>query len=364
LAFCLSYLIRTEGLVWWGLFLVILAGAALQKRVRWSAVGLFALGFPLVVLPYMVYLYQHTGRLLLSGKTGVVLLLSPKVIELGGLGQDYTSALDSSGQEILWLSPETLDISWFDIVRSDPLSMLRQIRQNLGLAIRGLLDPMLGLATISLVGLGLFGSVWDRRRWAREAFWMVAVLPLAILFLTKVEVRYLSPLVAVALIWAARGLLHLASWVKQTVSQLVDRHLPSVVWIAPMLAMVLFMGFLEQRQVAVEGQSSMTPSHRAAGQWLASNSEPNTPVMSRNTEVALYADRPAVAFPNAPWPEVLAYGRARNMRYLVTDDWEIQRLRPQLSALLEPAAAPPELEHVATFHDPRRSTFLYRVLDE
>jgi len=111
------------------------------------------------------------------------------------------------------------------------------------------------------------------------------------------------------------------------------------------------------------GQASQTPLHEAAGLWLAEHSAPDAAVMSRNSEIALYADRPLVAFPNATWEQVMAYGRARAARYLVTDDWEISRRRPQLSALLNPATAPSDLVHEVSFSDGRRTTLVYRVID-
>ena len=65
--------------------------------------------------------------------------------------------------------------------------------------------------------------------------------------------------------------------------------------------------------------------------WLAEHLPAGSPVMTRNTETTLYAGLPMVAFPNADWPQVLAYGQARGARYLVVDDKEIQEVRPQLA---------------------------------
>ena len=83
--------------------------------------------------------------------------------------------------------------------------------------------------------------------------------------------------------------------------------------------------------------------------------------MTRDRELALYADRPLVAFPRGDWATVLNYGRARGADYLVVDDWEIRELRPELSFLLEPSKVPEEAEHLQTFVDPRRTTFVYRL---
>lgn len=398
LAFGASYLVRTEGLFWWGAFLLILAGRAVWKRQGWLALATFLASFMLVATPYVLYLYQHTGRVMLSGKTGIVVLLSPQVIERGGLGQDYAATLDSRGEEILWLSPEQFEYSWLDSVRADPVAALRLLRANVTLAVQALVDPLLGRLLLGLAALGLMGEAWDRRRWAGMAFWLAALAPLGVLFISKVEVRYLVPLVPVVLVWAAQGMTFLFGWARVTVANIrsgqdtrdpvlggqasaVQRpwsvgpegtgtglsraHPHSRAWTAfavALLAGVLVLGLAAQWRVASRGQASMTPSHEDAGRWLAANSAPGEAVMSRNTEVGLYADRPLIAFPNASWEEVLAYGRARGMRYLVTDDWELTELRPQLAPLLTPAQAPPELEHLATITDDRRTTLIYRVL--
>jgi hypothetical protein len=360
-AFGAAALIRSEGLFWWALFLVILAAAALWRRRGWLPVLLMALAFMLVIAPYVAYLSRHTGHLMLSGKTGLVMLLTPPVLEQGGLGQDYTTRLDSSGREILWLSPEKFDVSLSDFLLDDPRATLRLVRLNLALAAEALVDPLLGYVLLGLAGLGLFGAIWTRRRWAGEAFWLASLLPLTVLFVTKVETRYLVPLVPVALVWAGWGVVNLAAWAITSFENVSGKRLAAPLLIGPLLFLLLALGFAGQRQAAAAGQASLTPSHQEAGLWLAAHAGPNDPIMSRSSTVALYADRPLVAFPNATWPEVLAYGQARHMRYLVTDDWELTELRPQLDFLLDPSLAPPELEHVATFDGPRRTTLIYRV---
>lgn len=72
-----------------------------------------------------------------------------------------------------------------------------------------------------------------------------------------------------------------------------------------------------------------------AAQWLVTHVPPGSPVMTRNSETPLYAGLPMVAFPNAAWSQVYAYGQARGARYLLVDDKEITAIRPQLAALLD-----------------------------
>ncbi len=363
LAFGTSYLARPEALGWWGVFLLVALGMAFWRRRGWRSLALYVLATLLVVAPYVGYLYQHTGRLMLSGKLGITLALSVQITELGGQGNDFAAALDSTGKEIMWLSPERFDIGVLDIVRSDPIGTLRRIRRNVRRLWTILFDPVLGPVLVGLIALGLWSRPWDRRRWIGEGFWVATLLPLAMFPFFHVQPRFLVPLMPVALVWAARGTVYLARWADDTFRGLLTARSRQTEWLIILVALLLVGQWWGQVLAARTGQASLAPSHQAAGLWLAEHTDPGDPVVSRNSEVGLYADRPLVAFPDASWEEVLAYIRARKARYLVVDDWEITRLRPQLRFLLDPAQAPPELEHLVTFEDGRRTTLIYRLRD-
>jgi hypothetical protein len=374
-AFGASYLVRTEGIFWWALFLALVVVVAIKRRQRWTTPLLFALGFLVFALPYIAYLYSHTGRLMISGKTGIVVFLSPFFVELGGLGHDLLTSLDSTGREIMWLSPEQFDISFLQWVRSDPAGFLRLVRANVELAQAGLLEVLAGPWVVAVAVLGLFAQPWRRRRLAAEAFWLAALLPLAILLISKVETRYLIPIAPILLVWTAHGLVRLAEWLVGTGQQVRRLMRPAaavdgatlarraaVVAVALLLVASALALRMQLKTARVE-QARLTPSHKAAGLWLAENSQAGEAIMTRARELALYADRPLVALPRGDWATVLDYGRARGADYLVIDNWEIDELRPQLAFLLDPAQAPPEAEFVRSFEDPRRTTFIYRLIE-
>ena len=94
--------------------------------------------------------------------------------------------------------------------------------------------------------------------------------------------------------------------------------------------------------------------HVEAARWLAENAPAGSPVMTRYTDTTLYAGLPKVAFPNAAWPEVLAYGQARGARYLVVNSWEIEEVRPYLAPLLTPEDGQPAAR--ADFSSPASKT--------
>ncbi|HFQ95562.1 MAG TPA: hypothetical protein ENK30_03220 [Anaerolineae bacterium] len=357
-----SYLVRPEGLIWWAWFAVILAGVTLYKRRSWRPFLLYLALFLILALPYLAYLYQHTGHIILSGKTGLTAAMSVQIVEEGNaLGNDYGSLLDSTGQEILWFSPERFQISMLGVIRSDPAGAFRRIVVNLKKAARLLLDPLLGLALAGLLAFGLWARPWPRERIPAEGFLLAALLPLAVVPLFHVQTRLLVPWVPVALIWAARGLDALMRWAGDTLRPWPRLRPLGLLWAGLVLLTVILLQVRGQVAMAQAGQRAYSFSHNQAAQWLAENAPPGAVVMTRNAEIGVYADRPVIPLPNAAWPQILAYGRARNARYLVIDDWEMKTVRPQLAFLAHPAAAPPEVEFMASFSDPNRTTFIYKL---
>ena len=119
--------------------------------------ALFALTFLVLAPPYVVYLRHTTGRLLVSGKAGITTTLGAAITDLGSaLGEDAGSVLDSTGQEIFWLSPEQFDAGRLDEARADPELAARQLARNLLLVP----DVVLGeLAESAAAGAGGAGSV-------------------------------------------------------------------------------------------------------------------------------------------------------------------------------------------------------------
>jgi hypothetical protein len=81
-------------------------------------------------------------------------------------------------------------------------------------------------------------------------------------------------------------------------------------------------------------------------------------VMSRYPAIAFHAGTAWAPTPAAAWPDVAAYARNRNARYLVVDEWET-RLRPALRSLLDPSQAPPELRHLSTVDEDAGPVVIY-----
>jgi hypothetical protein len=361
--FGLAYLTRPEAI---GYLSVCLACVLLSTWPDWRGqVGPAALAvaaFLLVMSPYVVYVHRVTGRWTLSGKQGISSEISAAFTHRDPAAHDRAVAsLDSTGKEIVWLSPEQYDHGVIDWIRENPARFAHQVRVNIGdtwrsLFQRDLLDPLLaGLAL-----LGFTATAWTRKRIRRELLLVMAFLPLASLWVFFVLSRFLVIAVPLALIWAARGIDvvadRLGAWGHGRASYAFLRGLP--------LALVVT-AFLTQGLGVARSEMLMLPFWRIeTAAWLATRVQPaGAAVMMRDSEVALYAGLPAVALPNAEWPGVLDYGRARGAQYLLIEDSAIRKFRPQMSILLDTAHPPSGLVFVAERDEPDRRTLLYRFDD-
>ena len=373
LAFGTSYLIRPEGLLWWA---ALAAVAVVLVIRRWrqgtagrqgillgggAALAVYLVAFLVLAAPYWLYLYHYTGQFLLSGKTGITLL------QAGNLMGDVGTTLDSSGDEVLWLSPERYRIGVTSVAEADPVGLLRRFVANVRSAPGTVLSTLIPLYLIAFIALGLWALPWNRRRLKAEGFWLICLLPLLIVPLTHMLSRLLLPLVPIALVWAGFGVQRLIAWGEGTMTATSPATRPAYrvakrLWPALVIGLLVVLSLRGQSSAEREGQASITPSHKEAGLWLAATSRLGEGIMTRNTEIALYADRAPVDFPNAPLDQVLSYARGHNAHYLVVDDIELSLLRPQLAYLADPLRTPPELERLATFPGPVRTTYVFRVI--
>lgn len=392
----LAYLTRPEALAYLAVMLLYVMGAGvirLKERrqpgpPRWRSAVAAPAGVALISValflgvtsPYNIYIYRVTGSWAISGKQGLAADIAQSILKGDAAEVDRSGAsLDSTGREIMWLSPEQFNRNPSASILADPQQFLWHVRRNVtelwqALFHRDLFSPWV----VMLAGLGLFIRPWTRGRLARETLLLAMLAVLASLLAFFVISRLLVVAIPIALLWAALGVDHLAVWAETSVQQwaagspMADggwqgsgagargrterpaargsrgarfaRSLP----LALTLAAFLWIGAeLARHELPIQ------PFWRidAAG-WLAAHAPAGSPTMARDSEVALYAGLPMVAFPNAEWPQVLAYGRARGARYLVVEEPMIKDLRPQLTGLLDPGRPLPGITPLADLSAP------------
>ncbi len=373
--FGLSYLVRPEGLTYFAVLGLFMAGWTFSFVLRHRlalprAVGRLALSVAaclLVISPYVIYLHSATGHWLLSGKVGLILDIAPAYLANDQAAHDRAvSRLDSAGSEIMWLSPDRFEKSLSDAVAADPGGFARDVLANIRRTVHALFaEDLFTPAIVALAALGLFGRGWSPSRWKGEALLVATLVPLASFWAFFVISRFLVGALPVGMLWAAAGLTHLATWAGEsllTAWPKAPRRAPRFAATLTVGA-VLVLAVIAAPQQLASGAAAMPWANLAAGEWLAANTAPDTVLMTRNTEVALYAGRPVVAAPNATWDELVEYGRARHASLLLVSLSELNRLRPQYAGLSDPATAPQEVAYVRAFGTGSQAALLYRFVD-
>jgi hypothetical protein len=229
---------------------------------------------------------------------------------------------------------------------------------------------------VALMALGLFGQPWTRTRWRHELLLLLALTPLASIWIFFVLSRFLVVYVAIGLIWAAAGLAQISRWAADSGRSLLAnpsapaltpgrRSVVDLLRVLPVAGTVTLL-LMSGIGVAANALPNQPFYHVEAAHWLAGNVPAGSPIMTRYTDTTLYAGLPKVAFPNASWPEVRAYGQARGARYLVVNSWEIEEVRPYLTPLLTPEDGnlPPGLAFLHRIEDANRTVFIYEFVQE
>lgn len=380
-AFGLGYLVRPESLVYLVMMLVYLgivwfaSGHHQPSKVLASA-GIAVTITVLLALPYVLYLHRATGLWLASGKQGVSMDISWAYANNSQAMHDKAAAsLDPSGKEILWLSSEGFRKSLTGWIAEDPRRFVVLVQTNIrntwhALFHEDLFTPWI----VALMALGLFGQPWTRPRLRGELVLLLALVPLAGLWVFFVLSRFLAVDVAIGLIWAAAGLAQLSRWAGDTGKNLLTKASTTrptsgrrasidLLRVLPVAGTVTLL--LTGCIGVAANELPRQPFFRIeTANWLAEHLPAGSPVMTRNTETTLYAGLPMVAFPNAAWPQVEAYGQARGARYLVVEEKEIREIRPDLAALVEPNAPnlPPGVILRERINAGGRSVFVYEFV--
>ncbi len=369
----LGYLTRPEALI---TLLALLAYLALlrllQRRLfnRGTVLRLaaFVLAFALVAAPYLGFLYAKSGRLLISGKLGLTYAMGQAVLDKDPAEYDrLIASLDSTGQEIVWYSPDRFSYSVLDDLLADPLAFVRRIVANARI-LSGQLFSHTIFPTILGVPLllGLLDVAWDRQRLRRELFLAAIVAAPLVAFLPfHIEIRFFAPLFPVLLIWTAHGLVYAGRWLAATGRALLSsisengrgQQMLTILPTAILLAYFALMIPLVVRS----GQRALDWTHKDAGLWLKHNTAEGSVIMSRDLAIALYAGRPWIPSPNAAYDLTMGYAQHHNASYFVVDDAEITTLKPQWKALLDDQNPAPGLLHEETFTHGSQRTIIYRI---
>ncbi len=321
-------------------------------------------------------MWVQTGHFQLTEDAGLAYSSMQGLVERDiAMFDAATWKLDPNSGEVYLFAPVSEQEGLLSAIIADPAGFVRRLKRNsVDLLTTTFSTSLLPWPLATLVAVGLFCRPWDRRRWQGELLLIASLAGPISFILFDVQARYLVGLLLPALVWIGEGISWLGEWLVASWALLrtgeqgtrpgkVSAQAPASLLGRALPALLLTAALLWQTPRVWEMMHwtrSFQPGHLAvAAELRALGASADTVVMSRYPAIAFHAGTRWAATPAASWPEVEAYARRHDARYLVVDAWETT-LRPQLSMLLDPAQAPSTLEYVGTIDRGAGPVVLYR----
>ena len=366
----LAYLTRTEALVFVvAAFGLVLLGRLVRRDRLARVLGRLAVAlvvFLLIASPYLLYIRNTTGLWSLTGAAGMAFTSMTGLAEHDAAAFDKdTWELDPKSGEVYLFAPSSEAQPLGSSLFANPAALLQRLKG-------GLRDTANLLFSVKLVPwifaalamLGLFTQPWTSKRLRGELALLASLAAPASYIPFFVQERYLAGMLLPAMVWMGAGAWMLGQWLAGTWQSLRGRPISprltqGLIAVPAILLATLLLVLGPRLRVVMQVTHSFQPSHLSAAselRGLGASSE--DVVMSRYPAIAFHAGTRWAATPAEEWPDVLAYARKRNTRYLAFDSWEAD-LRPQLSFLLIPSQAPPELRYLTTVQNERDPVVIY-----
>src|SRR3989344_625379 len=268
----LSYLCRPESLLFfvlWGVVLFFLLEKRLVVR-RWLVMLVI---FVVVMLPYVLLVYQSTGDVSLSSK-GFVIYKFRSFEPFSPAYESNIFGLNTAKDDIL-LNPYTVKGSLVGEILAHPAVFLERYTSSLLREVFLTLPMLFPLVFLSLLGLWLVRR--DRRQWLLVS---VVLLPLVFYPVFWVEARYLLVVLPILFMWCGVAWFWLAHRFKKLPWRLALVVLFLVLLVANVFAHQLVDKRFEKADPPV--------NHKEAGLWLHSQGSALR-VMERKPWVSFYS---------------------------------------------------------------------------
>ena len=350
--FGLCYLTRAEGLGY--IFILILMMGIFwlldqkreKKRKLFICSILLILGLFIVSAPYLVFFHDQTGHWIVGQKGGVSLEYGEAMLSKDPLAREKAlCGLTEDGTRMkghFFLIGEMERVNKFDYIIHHPITRAKIYVINAGTEYYGTIPSIFPALLILLIGVGLFRREWTRERFKKE-FYMasIVVYPLLLYPLSHIEPRYLISVLPIAIIWSANGINELQNWLDQNTAdlkldwlkqRLIFKNLVFVIVllsIIPMIALIPFHNYSDQ-----------PTEHKEAGLWLKENVPQNPVIMAKRPYIAFYAEGTYIPLPYANYTAMIRYAKLHDVTYIVMDEKETAKVRPQFAFLLDETKAP------------------------
>jgi len=360
LGLCLgfAYLTRPEAFIYPVCFVIMVCITGVwNRKIAWQSAmaSLLIVGvFVIVALPYVYFLYAHTGHLRLEGKWNINYTIANRI----RAGMDYVSAAygldanDSVAGPLLdpyhFAAYTPYSQSW----REKGRTLFAMAAQNSRPVYDMLWSSPIGSPCfVALAVIGLFRKAWNRRRLMQEA--VLLFMAASILFLlttaSLADFRYMLPFVAIASLWVGNGIAELTQWSRVGRALVHEPLLPTgrvigitipVVLLSLMLAIVLF-GTRGLYFFASEDANYLDV--KQAGMWVRTHSPESSRILCNSTVLTYYAKATAIELPYAPSTDALKYVRSKNPDLIVLDQRD-SRTFPEVQGWLEHGISDPRAE--------------------
>jgi len=367
ICFSAAYLIRLEGRLYFFVFLAyrllrFLWSSETNWRRAFGRLALYALGFGVLAMPYLVYLHSATGEWVLAKRSSQAYVAAKALMRDDLLLYDLEMwGLDPKGQEVRYYSSDGVEIPLLTLFFDDPVEFTKDVFLNAQRTFDLFMQPgFFGSYLMVFVALGLVSVSWDWRRVAGEGFLLLGLLPLAGFWLFNVTPRDVFPALPILALWAGRGLVYFGRWVDRTGKNLRQvRARPTAErWVKALvlLAIAVFLLVMNYR-VCRNPYAAHIYELKGVARWIEQNTPPHAVIMTRQPGIAFHAERKWVVLPHAPFPECLQYARSHGVDYWVFESDVIRARRPQLIPLLEGRQVPEELEEIKRIEIPPQKTY-------
>jgi hypothetical protein len=380
LLFGLAYLIKPEALSYVLLLSLIVGVVGFARRMggRWvaSSAALVCVGALLAAAPYVYYLRNETGRWTLTEKFGANLPGDAGLRKLLPGGQLTTVDILFAGTRS---EPPSRVPGVAVPVATEPASgrpapaapkrtFLGSLKAHVKHTLKGLyinygvINQLLPPLVLLLIGAGLFARAWrvDRLRLELYVCSFVFATLLGYSF-TYQNLRFLVPLIPLALCWAAIGSTRTASWLSVTFARLMRGRLHRV-RIGPRQALALVTSIVVL-SVSVSAISRLDDDRwdpRPAADWIKSQGFESPLIMATGPWPTFYAGGRYLCIPNEELPVVLTYAKQKKIDFLVLEKRNLG-VTPSLAPLLEGKNTPPELTLVYEYADSQGWVGVYRL---
>ena len=332
-----AYLIRIEGIIFIILpflfFIFKKKQLGTKKAIKSSLVVIFS--FILIIVPYICFLYQHTGSLILTSKTNSNIMAG---LVVNGKDFDtakyedvvfYEKVRANYNEEINNIEiPEEFDnLSISDLFLRDPAEFSKRYFVSLRSEIRILLfdlqvDILLIFILVSLIFL------FKKRKYKQKAV-ILFIFPLAFLFifpLFHIESRYLVQILIFLILLSSLGyslrdkftFLRYKGFILS--SEMVFKVLKVFVIFA-----ILAQFFVSMVYYSYFTEPSYSIEHKIAGEFLKNSRGYNFKediIMSRKPFVSFYA-KSKKGNVDVPWTtteNVIKFAKAQNVSYIIIDE--------------------------------------------